>query len=270
MPLSGHHYYQWHEEHYGRVLGDYVSGHSQYSSDEGQGWVPTPAETISSGYNWKTNLIADWFNNWSGAPAIGSVTSWYDFIVTQKAWPSNKVYNFNLEDDDGPDGIPGTNDDNTLDDTWILGSDLKNGVYGHMESKYDAKYKYTTVHGTDPANPTNPDTASQANSVSNMHIYNTAIVTPYDTSPYVLEWWGSTDRVVNGAFIQLPDKVEYKETIPTKSYYNYDGGERYDAADNFFNYETRFGRGSTAAERPGVGLTFGADSSWREIGSANF
>ena len=108
----------------------------------------------------------------------------------------------------------------------------------------------------------NPNTPSQISRVGEEYIYNTAIVSSYSTAPYVLEYWGSTDRVINGAFVQLPNTADYRNPIPGNIRYG-----RVNSPDNFFNYETRFGKGQDEKLLPPAQLSFGKIASWREVGS---
>lgn len=226
---------------------DYVN-HAWYPTNY---WVPSPSETVSA---LPGSEIAKWFAYYDGAPDVATITDWQTWVVTQGQWPDNEV--FNLGDIDG----------DTQDD-YVLGKDLRTEVQTHIENVYRSEFSYANVHGADGSQ--NPNMHSLPNDVAEKHIYNTAIVTPYETTPYVLEKWNKKDRTLNGAFIQLPDDAQYAKAIPWGADYSRRFVEWY-APTNYLNYETRFGRGSTEQDRPNAGLTFGADSSWREVNNGNF
>ena len=247
MPMGWSRSQQYYDERDHTVGQDFVSGDPTYPSDS---WMPTPSTTISTKIN-------QWFTYYDGEKALPSqwTKSWVD-----KHWPSSKI--FALDTD-----LPGT-EGYGEPDTYIPGSDLISNLSGHIEGAYDTKYAYTAIHGSDPENPKNITTPSQDNRVYKEHIYNTAIITPYSTTPYVLEYW-QTKRTVNGAFVQLPDNSLYKSRIPNSARYGRTRGP-----DNFLNYECRYGRDADAADIPSVGLAFGGggggNPSWREIDSASF
>ena len=159
-------------------------------------------------------------------------------------WNSNDstIYSYNTEDGDADTNI------------YIMRRDLKQAVYRAVYYAYMAEYAYST---------SNPANANQlANSVTDKYVYNTAMVTPYDTDTYSLERWGSgSKKTITGAFIKLPNS--YREPIPGASYAS--SNRVNNPSSKEFRYETRFGAGTTSGEKPAADLTFGADSSWREI-----
>jgi hypothetical protein len=60
----------------------------------------------------------------------------------------------------------------------------------------------------------------------------------------------------------MPTESKYADQVPYKlgEYFN-----RFYPPKSTFYYETRFGRGSQAQDRPPSGLSMGADVSWREV-----
>lgn len=243
MPMAWSHSQQYYEELY-RISQhtdpqDFVSGDANYPTDS---WVPDVSDTRKA-----KSRVDLWFKYY---PHHGIVPSRWSNWWINSYWPTNEIFPL----DTNRDGKP---------DTYILGSDLQNDVWGHIESAYDAQYSYEKIHGADPENPLNPDIASQPNGVSDKHIYNTAIVTPYATEPEVLEYWGNTERVVNGSFVQLPEN--HKNSVPSGAYYSRTGDPK-----ETFNYETRYGRDADPNDLPSVGLAFGAEHSWREIRAGDF
>lgn len=239
MPMAWSHNQQYYDERDYMPEQDYVSGNANYPTN---GWVPSPRDTTR-----EYSRVYLWFRYYEGGQSLPSE---WDASWIYSHWPSNKVFALD------------TNRDHRAD-TYIMGRDLRNDVYNHIENTYDSKYSYEAVHGADGTG--NPDVPSQNNRVSDKHIYNVAIVTPYNTFPDALEYWGSTDRIINGAFIQLPDESQYMDSVPSNARYS-----RYDSPDNFFNYETRYGQGADPSDRPPVGLTFGLTASWRELNNESF
>jgi len=243
MPMNGSVSRQYYEEdNYGHLPGhDFVTGHYYYPTDD---WVPSPSDTRAA-----YSAIDTWFTYYNGGQTLPAR---WDAEWVYANWPSDTVFSFD------------TNGNGQID-TYILGSTLQSYVRSHIQSAYSNTYNYTAIHGRDGS--LNSDTPSFINSVSQPHIYNAAIVSPYSTSPYVLEYWrsgsGDTARIINGAFVQLP--TQFRETTPRGVYYG-----RARSPANTFNYETRFGRGADPNDRPPVGLTFGANVSWREISNSRF
>jgi hypothetical protein len=254
MPMDGCHQYQYDDEEIQKYVPeeDFVNGDRDYPTD--YWWVPD-ASKGSPGSN-----LNIWFTNYNGGqtPPANWTRAWVD-----ANWPSDTIFSFDLYIGDKANKILGT--DGVMD-TFISSYDLRADANLQIEVVYDTIFAYDYVHGN-PPNPDTTDTPSKANMVHQKHIYNTAIVTPYDTSPSVLEYWYSyratppqvIPRVINGAFIQLPE-LPFKLPIPGNVSYS-----RNSAPTNTYNYETRYGRGSTQASRPRAGLNFGTDSSWREL-----
>lgn len=253
--------------------------HNKQYEDERDGYVPSQAGCNDYYYpeaNWVPNVAATrthssygpniekWFTHYflkhtgpgdiyEGETIPANWTrSWVD-----KHWPSDANKIFPLDTDAPGDSGYGE------PDTYIASNNLRTAVYDHIENRYDNTFSYPAIHGSDPANPLNVNTPSRFNIVTDKHIYNTAIVTPHDTSPYVLEYWSTTDRVINGAFIQLPWAFHDEIDDPARN-------NRVDDPDQFFNYETRFGRGAEAGQTPKANLLFSAGSSWREIKNEHF
>jgi hypothetical protein len=237
MPMAWDHNQQYYDEDWSRVSGNYVDGDAGYPTDS---WV-LDAHSSSD--------IQKWLNANSTKTLPTKWTA--DWVNTN--WPAGKFFGV-----EPVNGIP---------TKFIAYDTLRNEAWSQVETDYDAKYSYTAIHDPDGDGIMgNLDTPSKYNIVSSKHIYNTAIVTPYDTSPSVLEnWIPAAARVINGAFIQLPTttKLYTSTTAPTYNRIN-------NPATNTFNYESRFGKGSAASNTPHVGLTFGADSSWREIPITSF
>ncbi|RKX18307.1 MAG: hypothetical protein DRP26_05455 [Candidatus Zixiibacteriota bacterium] len=234
MPLPEYHYYQYHDENGGRTEVDIIDD-PRWGSP-GASWMPDYNMSFSSIINqWSSltgitpELDKEWIeDNWG--------TYWSDDSV---------IYDFNTDDEDPDNNI------------YIMRRDLKQQVYDYVGSYYRSAYAY------DPAkDPTEPQLA---NNVYDKYVYNTAIVSPYDTNTYTLEQWRSgSKRSITGAFIKLPNS--YKRSIPSASYVYYYRTE--DPPDKKFSYETRFGSNSVVGGgKPAAQLTFGADSSWREVTS---
>jgi len=241
MPMAWSHSQQYYDEANNRYPSgqDFVQGDADYPTDS---WAPNASASSS---------IQKWLNATGAALPAKWTKTWVD-----TNWPAGKF--FAVAAADTGTGKP----------DYIAYDTLRSNAWDQVESAYNATYSYTAIHGSDGQG--NLTTPSQMNGVwpGNRHIYNTAIVTPYDTSPTVLEYWNAR-RVINGAFIQLPTtlgsttiKLWTSTTGPTYG--------RINNPANTFNYESRFGRGSAASNTPRVGLTFGADSSWREIASSGF
>jgi hypothetical protein len=270
MPMTDINYYQYYEER------DHVTGQSFVKDDptfprreesESGNWVPTVSETLSRAPDSRLSRFMQAVQNGQVCAKDGTPialpeppdglwnVSWVDTNL-----PTNTVFNVNGE--------------------FILSNDLRSAISGDITNRYHQRFSYSAVHGEDGT--INPLAPSKSNYVHNAHVFNTAIVSPYQTSPYVLEHWGywsggnwvNTDRVMNGAFIQLlsglnegqegmmPTESKYADQVPYKlgEYFN-----RFYPPKSTFYYETRFGRGSQAQDRPPSGLSMGADVSWREV-----
>ncbi|MFC1698638.1 hypothetical protein ACFL1I_01595 [Candidatus Omnitrophota bacterium] len=237
MPMADYYVEQHVEEQY-RIAQwldpqDFVSGDRYYPSDY---WVPDVSRTRAY-----KKIVDDWFRyyDYSGFSTQPKLT-WGSWV--NSFWDKNKSYTVET-----PDGTQ-----------HILGRDLQLAVQDVIEKHYDSKYRYAKIHGKDPQNPNNPDVPSQINSVKEKHIYNTAIVTPYATEPYVLEYWRYASRIINGANVQLP--AEHKSHTPISAEYD----RTYNPSETY-NYEPRYGAGVGAGFLPPVGLSFAAKGSWREI-----
>ncbi len=243
MPLLSHQYYQYYDEHYNYTNADVVT--DPRWGKPGASWMPSESDT-----SWSAK-ITSWLTLSGTTLDLSSKSAIEGMSYNGISWgvydPSDPYVYFY---DKGTADI--------ADDVYILRRDLKTDLESKVRTNYNAKYTY------DPAREA--DEYQKANPVSVKHIYNAAIVTPYSTDPYVLENWGSTQRVVNGAFIQLPDSS--KLNIPSLSYCGSD--YRVSNPSKVFNYETRFGRGANSSDRPRVGLVFAGDSSWRTIGLSDF
>ena len=239
MPMPRDHYYQYHDEAKGNTDADLID-HDRWGTDDAS-WMPQDSGfsrcIVCKGersrvQSWESlsgqtfEMDKTWINtNWGG-------------------WNSNDstIYSYNTEDGDADTNI------------YIMRRDLKQAVYRAVYYAYMAEYAYST---------SNPANANQlANSVTDKYVYNTAMVTPYDTDTYSLERWGSgSKKTITGAFIKLPNS--YREPIPGASYAS--SNRVNNPSSKEFRYETRFGAGTTSGEKPAADLTFGADSSWREI-----
>ncbi len=240
MPLMHRwdpHYYQYYDQYSGYTDADVID-HPRWGSP-GASWMPETGSDSCS------DTINQWFTLSGVSRPAKWTTEWIEDNWGTFSWSDPTVYSYYTDDED-PDN-----------DIYILRKDLKVDLYRQIEKRYAAEYAY------DPERASNE--YQMANPVTEKHIYNTAIVTPYSTDACPLELWGNTPRIINGAFIQLPD--DYKEHIPNGSYLT---SRRYTDPAKTFNYETRFGRGSTTSDRPAVDLTFAVDDSWREIDSASF
>ncbi|MBN2097684.1 MAG: dockerin type I repeat-containing protein [Candidatus Omnitrophica bacterium] len=270
MPMYWTHDGQYYEER-DRISQDideqnFVSGDAHYPENS---WVPTPDSTKTATSSGGALLYPDidtWFTYYRdthGNP-VAVPADWNEWLLnpggTQINWPDNTVYALDTDGDN-------------IKDRYISSNKLKQAVREHIESVYDTTYSHNAVHGYYDSSGEwvsgsgSADTPAQNYRVNEKHIYNTAIVTPYDPEPFVLEYWeGSGDRVVNGAFIQLSDKKEddYIKPIPLGAQ------NRTGLPDNFFNYETRFGKNAAIDDRPKAGITFASDNSWREIKNEDF
>jgi hypothetical protein len=240
MPMAWYHNYQYYDEDAGRMINkdgtssqDYVHGDGNYPTDS---WAPTASTSSSC----NPSCIQKWLD------ATGEIlpAKWTKAWVDNK-WPSGGFF---------PTG--------TGNPDFIAYDTLRSNAWWQVEDAYDAKYSYAAIHGSADGNGS-PTTPSEMHRVGSKHIYNTAIVTPYDTSPSVLEYWDAP-RVINGAFIQLPTNLGMPTSTTGPTY------SRINNPANTFNYESRFGKGSAASNTPRVGLTFGAESSWRELASSEF
>ncbi|UCC96057.1 MAG: hypothetical protein JSW40_04710, partial [Candidatus Omnitrophota bacterium] len=232
---------------------------------DGAEWMPAVPDIdgLSDTHPWKIYFTYPRFDKEAGAfidpPPVPSdwTKDWLDTHWDVWSWNDPETYSF---DTDGDSEI----------DTHVPRYQLKSHVYGSVHSAYNSNFSFKNVHGD--SGTENPLSPSKANEVKEIHIYNTAIFTPYSTDPYVVEWWDNEQRQITGSLIQLPGS--YKKSIPSASYYAKGGNaQRYSDPDKVFNYESRFGQGTQAgmdAELPPGGLLFGADSSWREIDEAHF
>jgi len=81
----------------------------------------------------------------------------------------------------------------------------------------------------------------------------------------VLENW-QVPRVVNGAFIQLPE-TNRKNIQHLANYYEY---RNYKPSVDDFRYESRYGKNGESEDAPPSGLTFGRESCWAEIQPEQF
>jgi hypothetical protein len=234
MPLLAHQYYQYYDHANGYTDVDVVAN-PRYGS-MGESWMP-------SDYSW-SSLITQW-SNLSGVTPEWSA-AWIEANWGAFDWGDPNIYSFN------------TSDSNANNDVYIRRGALKEEVYNKAYSSYISEFTFNAGRSSDAAQLANP--------VAKKHIYNAALVTPTSTDPYVLERWGN-QRIINGAFIKLPSN--YALPTPGESYCG--TSYRYvNPTVKTFNYESRFGRGSSTANQPRAGLTFGAESSWREITAANF
>ncbi|MDD5069674.1 MAG: hypothetical protein PHV17_03000 [Candidatus Omnitrophica bacterium] len=235
MPMCYGRAQQYYDEYYGRLAGqDYVQGHPYYPSDS---WAPDVAATRSI-----KPRVEQFFQDFYEGP----VPSDWDASWISTNWPTNHVW-----------PLGDINDDGKMD--YLRANDLINDVQGHIESAYDSKYSFAAIHGSEGNN--NPDTPSQLNFVTDKYIYNSAIITPYDFRGSSMEYWYDGKKIINGAFIQLPDNSSYKLPVTGSPTY----GRSRTPSQNTYNYESRFGRGSKPSDRPSIGLTFGEEASWREI-----
>jgi len=237
MSMVGSYGSQYYDEYKHIPEQDFVN-HPSYPTNFGTNtWVPSANKTYTARLN-------NWFTYYSGG-SVALPANWTQSWVDAN-WPSGKTFAIDTNADSNPD-------------IYIAANDLRTDAQSQIASGYSSNFGYTAVHGADGS--FNPDTPSGINVVSKKQIYNAAIITPYDTVPSVLEYW-NTDRVINGAFIRLP---EGGLSLPKSVDYG-----RTRSPTNTFNYETRFGQGSNERERPRLDLTFSANSSWREIDNADF
>jgi hypothetical protein len=230
MPMSSYYPYEYYEENSNNtVTYDYVND-LYYPTDS---WVPAASTIVTN--SGATSNISKWFYYTGTTPPAKFDSTWID-----TNWgDSNQVFSF----DTNTDGI---------DDVYILANDLRSAVRNAVGSAYATEFAYNSTH---------PEEISLVNTVSKPYVYNTAIVSPYSVSASVLENWSPATLTVNGAFIQLPT-ANRAPTPGLSNYYNYRYGN---PSSRTFNYESRYGKNSSASERPNTGLTFGADSSWREV-----
>jgi hypothetical protein len=233
MPLVSSHEYQGRDESYGYTDVDIID-HVYWGTPDAE-WMPKTKEGDCS------KTINDWFK-YSGVSRPARWTeSWIEANWGPWQWNDPTVFSFDIDGDT----------------KFILRKDLKNDLYNMINNKYNKAFKYKKKRS---------DEYYLANEVKRTHIYNTAIVTPYSTDTYTLEnWKDNTQRIINGAFIQLPDT--YKYTIPEDAY---EAWRRYTEPTETFNYETRYGRDTDPRNRPPANLTFGIVSSWRELSNKNF
>lgn len=223
MPLIDYHYYQYYDEHYGYTDADVLE--HRYYGTPGASWMPSPITTSSTITVWSnlsgTPLPSQWTPNWINS-----------------TWNKGSQYIYIL--------------DNQGSKEYIISGDLTGRVSNAVNSKYNKEYSYKR---------SNPSEAYQkSNSVTNNHIYNTAIITPYSTGTYAIEEWNGKTRTINGALIELPSSERLP--IPGNSYASW-GRQR--NPTQVYNYETRYGKNGDLSNRPNVNLMFGTDSSWREV-----
>ncbi|MFC1698641.1 hypothetical protein ACFL1I_01610 [Candidatus Omnitrophota bacterium] len=247
MPLTGYQYIQYYDNYRGFTDADVIQ-HRRYGTADAS-WMPSSSDT-----SW-SSTIDDWFDlEGIDRPTNGWDVAWIEQNWGSFSWSDDYVYQYNTEDSD-PEN-----------DVFILRRDLKSDLYSKVDNCYRAHYAY------DPTRP--PDAYQMSNLVNEKHIYNTAIVSPYNPEGSTIEIWGynyipgsqDTDRVINGAFIQLPSS--HKEPIPDESFDspNINRGRRVSWPVKTFNYETRFGgQGANVAAQTPVNLRFGLVGSWREI-----
>ena len=227
MPMSSYYPYEYYEENSNNtVTYDYVNN-LYYPTDS---WVPAGSTVVSG-----NSILSRWFSYTGTAMPSKFNSTW---INTNWSDP-NQVFSFD------------TNSDGT-EDTWILANDLRSAVINAVDSAYRTEFAYNSTH---------PEEISLVNTVSKPYVYNTAIVSPYSVSASVLENWNPSNLTVNGAFIQLLT-ANRAPTPNLSNYYYYRYGS---PSSRTFNYESRYGKNSSASDRPNTGLTFGADSSWREV-----
>jgi hypothetical protein len=238
MPMDGNYGSQYYDEDRYVTGQDFVN-HPSYPTNFGTNtWVPAASKTT-------TTRLNNWFTYYSGG-SVALPGNWTQSWVDAN-WPSGKTFAIDTNADSNPD-------------IYIAANDLRTDAQSQIASGYSSNFGYTAVHGADGS--LNPDTPSGINVVNQKYIYNAAIITPNSTTPSVLEYWNNPDRVINGAFILLP---EGGLALPKSVAYG-----RTRNPNNIFNYESRFGRGSNERERPRLDLTFSANSSWREINNADF
>jgi hypothetical protein len=230
MPMSSYYPYEYYEENTNNTVSyDYVNN-LYYPTDS---WVPD-ASTIVTKSGASSNL-SKWFSYTGTTMPANFDSTW----INNNWGDSNQVFSF----DTNTDGIV---------DTYILANDLRSAVTSAIGTAYAAEFAY---------DKSAPEDVSLVNAVTKPYVYNTAIVSPYSVSASVLENWNSASLTINGAFIQLPaDKQAVAPSLA--NYYNYRYGN---PSSRVFNYESRYGKNSSASDRPNTGLTFGADSSWREV-----
>lgn len=238
MPMDSGYYYQYYDEDRYVTGQDFVN-HPSYPTNFGTNtWVPSANKTSTTRLNnWFT-----YYNNGSVSVPANWTQTWVD-----ANWQSGKTFALDINGD-------------TVPDIYIAANDLRTDAQSQITSGYASNFGYTVIHGADGS--LNPNTPSGINVVNQKYIYNAAIITPNSTTPSVLEYWNNPDRVINGAFILLP---EGGLALPKSVAYG-----RIRNPNNIFNYESRFGRGSNERERPRLDLTFSANSSWREINNADF
>ncbi|MEK7307684.1 MAG: hypothetical protein AAB089_01310 [Nitrospirota bacterium] len=254
MPMASEMYDQYEDENDHIPEQNLVNTCPWWPSTES--WVPTASVPEGS----RLDTWFKYYRDASGNP-IANPTKWADIIdgkhFSDKYFPWDEGVYYALDTDS--DGKK---------DTYYTAEDLRDDAWVQIDDAYNSTFSYSSVHGNDPKNPSNPTTPSMVNEVTQKHIYNTTIMSPYGTEPIVLERWkDSSSRVVNGAFIQLdpdPDAGNVRsisdEASPRGVW----------SSSTAFRYETRFGRGASKEDRPPSGITFGASSSWREINNANF
>ena len=225
MPLIASHYHQYYDEYYGYTDAD-VLDHPYYGKS-GASWMPVPKTTSS-----KTTL-------WSALSKI----------PLPSQWTANWI---NSTWDLGPEHVY-TLDNNGVNE-YMITKDLTTIVSEAVNDSYNEEITY------DPSAPS--DAYQQSNTVGTDHIYNTSIITPYSTETNALEDWEDKTRTINGAFIQLPASEKENFPIPSNSY---DSSRRLSYPAQVFNYETRYGKGGDFSDRPNAYLSFGVESSWREV-----
>ncbi|MDD4294014.1 MAG: hypothetical protein PHP69_00700 [Candidatus Omnitrophica bacterium] len=235
MPLCNSYAQEYVEENSSQYV-DYDFVNNQYYPTDD--WVPTASSIVVG-----NPKLSDWFNYYYD----GVVPDQFSTDWVNANWNSTTVYSMDTDGDGEPD-------------KYILGSDLTSAVQNAIGTAYSSAFAYDTIHGV---GGDDDDTPSRTNIVRDNHVYNTAIVSPYDVNCYSLEYWSGATSIINGAFIQLP--LDNKEKIPSGAKYS-----RYNNPSRQLNYESRYGKNANPEDRPNANLTFGCESSWREVSNDVF
>ncbi|MCU0666378.1 MAG: hypothetical protein MUF05_04725 [Candidatus Omnitrophica bacterium] len=269
MPLLDTQYGQFYDEYYNKTRADVVThplyGAPDTATSASASWMPAYNSSDSS---W--GKINDWFSltgitppaswdvNWLDGNQLNQMDSTPDLLtgVNGKQYPKWDNYSWS-------DSYVYKLDDGSGGTTYIMRQDLKYQLYSKVLSAYRNQYAYNVSNS--PAAYQMVDVVTRPES----YIYNTAVITPYAPEGYSLERWNNKNRVINGAFIQLPSGMQLP--VPVESYKDTGSGAiRFNQPKKTFNYESRFGKNGDPSDQPHARLLFGMDSTWREINNAAF